>query len=139
VQLANGRTVRSAGKLQLEKYAELLQTTAVGLSLMASPHPSYPPLEMAHFGVLTITNGYANKDLSSAHDNIISIRDIRPETIANATAAACKKFEVAPDIGWLAKTHMASFLAPGPVDCVAELSDALKDGPWMVKQPKDLN
>lgn len=51
-----GRSMRSLGKLPLEDYARLLQTTAVGLSLMCSPHPSYPPLEMAHFGVRTITN-----------------------------------------------------------------------------------
>jgi hypothetical protein len=121
--------------LPLEVYAELLRTAGVGLSLIASPHPSYPPLEMAHFGVLTITNGYANKDLSSAHDNILSIRDIRPETIAEAVAIACKKFSMAPDAGWLAKTHMTSFVVPGPVDCVTEVSNALKSGPWKGHEP----
>jgi hypothetical protein len=99
----------------------------VGLPLMPSPHPSYPPLEMAHFGVLTITNGYANKDLSSAHDNIISIRDIRPVTIAEVVAIAAKLSRYRR--GCLAKTHMPSFLVPGPVDCVTELSNALKSGP----------
>jgi hypothetical protein len=85
---------------------------------------------MAHFGVLTITNAYANKDLGTAHDNIFSIRDIRPETIAEAVAAACEKFCADPDAGLRGKTHMNSFLLPGPIDCVAELSNALKSGPW---------
>jgi hypothetical protein len=128
--LGDGRRMRSVGKLPLEAYAELLRETAVGLSLMSSPHPSYPPLEMAHFGLITITNGYANKDLSSAHDNITSISDIRPETIAEAIAVACKTFDIAPDAGVLGRTHLKSFLLPGPFDCIDELGKALKSGPW---------
>jgi hypothetical protein len=128
--LGDGRRMRSIGKLPLEAYAELLRDSAVGLSLMSSPHPSYPPLEMAHFGVVTITNRYANKDLSSVHDNIISISDIMPETIAEAIAVACRKFDTAPDAGVLGRTHMESFLQPGPFDCIDELSTALKSGPW---------
>ena len=121
----------------MEAYGELLRTSAVGLSLMSSPHPSYPPLEMAHLGVITITNWYANKDLSSAHDNIISISDIRSETIAEAVAMACKKFEATPDIGALGRTHMKSFLVPGPFECIDELSKALQSGPWDAKRRPD--
>jgi len=128
--LGDGRRMRSVGKLSLEAYAGLLQETAVGLSLMSSPHPSYPPLEMAHFGVITITNRYANKDLKTSHDNIISISDIRADTIAEAITEACKKFEVAPYVGALGRTHRASFLRPGPFDCIDELAEALKSGPW---------
>jgi hypothetical protein len=122
--------MRSVGKLSLEAYAALLRETGVGLSLMSSPHPSYPTLEMAHFDVITITNRYANKDLRSSHDNIISISDIRAETIADAITEACKKFEAAPHAGALGRTHRASFLLPGPFDCIDELGEALKNGPW---------
>ena len=72
----------SLGKLSLTDYAELLRRTAVGLSLMASPHPSYPPLEMAHFGVRTVTNSYTCKDLSKSHANILSLPDVSAERIA---------------------------------------------------------
>lgn len=132
IRLGDGRKMRSVGKLSLEAYATLLRETAVGLSLMSSPHPSYPPLEMAHFGVVTVTNRYANKDLSLTHDNIISITDIRAETIAAAIADACHRFEVAPDAGTFGKTHRPSFLHSGPFDCVDELDEALKSGPWRV-------
>jgi hypothetical protein len=128
--LGDGRRMRSVGKLSLEAYADLLGKTAIGVSLMSSPHPSYPPLEMAHFGVITITNKYANKDLSSTHENIISISDIRPDTIATAIAQACRRFEAAPDAGALAKTRRASFLKLGPFDCIDELAAALKQ--WTV-------
>ena len=53
ITFAPGRAMNSLGKLALEDYAMLLRGSAVGLSLMASPHPSYPPLEMAHFGIRT--------------------------------------------------------------------------------------
>lgn len=128
--LAGGRVMRSVGKLSLEDYADLLRTSAVGLSLMASPHPSYPPLEMAHFGIVTVTNGYANKDLGRVHDNIVSIADIQANTVAEALAGACRAFEADPGAGWRATSHMPQFLEPGPFPCLDEVADALKETVW---------
>ena len=50
IPLGDGATLRSVGKLDLEAYARLLRQAAVGISMMVSPHPSYPPLEMAYLG-----------------------------------------------------------------------------------------
>ncbi|MGU3541082.1 rhamnosyltransferase WsaF family glycosyltransferase [Methylobacterium sp. A54F] len=121
------QTMHSLGKLSLEGYADLLRTTAVGLSLMASPHPSYPPLEMAHFGILTITNRYAHKDLAATHDNIVSIDDIDPESIKRALAQACARFEAAPEHGWKAPTHFTSFLETGAFDFLDPLTKKLME------------
>ena len=74
--------VRALGKLSIEQYADLLSTSAIGISLMVSPHPSYPPLEMDAFGMSVITNRFANKDLSASHDNIASLEAMTPESIA---------------------------------------------------------
>jgi hypothetical protein len=120
--IGGGRSLRSLGKLSLEDYAELLRTTAVGLSLMSSPHPSYPPLEMAHFGIRTITNRYANKDLGTAHDNIISVPDIDGSTIAAALARACGDFVASPGAGWNGRSHIPSFLDPGPFGFLEEVA-----------------
>lgn len=49
------------GKVDLEVYASLLAKSKVGLSLMVSPHPSYPPYEMLASGLKTYTNTYDNK------------------------------------------------------------------------------
>jgi hypothetical protein len=122
VPFAPGRVIRSLGKLSLEDYAELLRTTAVGVSLMSSPHPSYPPLEMAHFGIRTVTNRYANKDLGKVHDNIFSVPDIDGSTIADALAQACRAYEAAPDAGWGAASHMPAFLDPEPWAFLDEVS-----------------
>lgn len=82
IPVGRGCVLHSAGKLPIGEYARLLGCCYAGISLMLSPHPSYPPLEMSTFGVKTITNTYENKDLSSFNENIVSISDITPESIA---------------------------------------------------------
>jgi hypothetical protein len=56
-----GIPVKSFGHLGIEEYKKLLSEQDIGLSLMLSPHPSYPPLDMVASGVVTVTNSYANK------------------------------------------------------------------------------
>lgn len=99
IQLAKGARCRVLGTLSLDGYADELKKAAVGLSLMASPHPSYPPLEMAHFGALTVTNSFACKDLSTWHQNLVSIDVADPENIASALCDACQAFERDPTVG----------------------------------------
>lgn len=91
IHLANN-IVRSKGKLSLEEYGREMLTAYVGVSLMASPHPSYPPLEMSTFGIKTITNKFANKDLSYFNQNIVSVADIRPENIGGVLAGICDEY-----------------------------------------------
>ncbi|CCF67380.1 hypothetical protein KOJCDNHJ_04304 [Xanthomonas citri pv. punicae] len=74
--------LQALGKLSIDQYAELLSTSSLGISLMVSPHPSYPPLEMDAFGMSVITNQFANKDLSASHANIVSLETMTPEAIA---------------------------------------------------------
>jgi len=93
VQLGNGCTLRSQGKLPLEEYARLMMESYAGISLMVSPHPSYPPLEMSTFGVKTITNRFANKDLSSFNDNIISLQHCTTQSIASELVCLCETYD----------------------------------------------
>ena len=73
--------VKVRGKVSLEEYATLLSESILGISLMCSPHPSYPPLEMAFSGVITITNSYNGKDLSLRSSNIHSMDNISSEDL----------------------------------------------------------
>lgn len=82
VSLGNGRQLIALGKLSLEDYATELSRAALGISLMISPHPSYPPLEMAAFGLTVITNSYGPKDLSTLHQGILTVSPPTPEAIA---------------------------------------------------------
>jgi hypothetical protein len=125
--LAPGRVMKSAGKLTLEDYGELLLTTAAGLSLMSSPHPSYPPLEMSHFGLWTVTNNYTDKDMSQSHENIISIQNIAPDTIADALAKACSNYESDPESGWRGKSLRPSFLETRPFAFLDQLASELQE------------
>ena len=95
VALGDGRNLISIGKLSLDHYAQMLLGSSIGVSLMASPHPSYPPLEMAHFGLQTITNTYQCKDLSDFHPNIMSISSIADDVLAKAIAQACESSPIA--------------------------------------------
>ncbi len=97
VSLGDGRNLVSLGKLPLEDYAQLLLGCSAGVSLMASPHPSYPPLEMAHFGLQTVTNGYFCKDLTDFHPNIIAAPSIAETDLAAALAEACRRSAGPPE------------------------------------------
>jgi len=91
IRLPNN-TIEVHGKVSLDEYAEYMLTSYAGISLMLSPHPSYPPLEMSTFGVKTITNQFANKDLSTFNENIISLRNYTPESISRVLAELCDDY-----------------------------------------------
>lgn len=94
VYLGEGVYLNSVGKLSIEEYAKVLQESYAGISLMVSPHPSYPPLEMAAFDVKTITNGYDNKDMSGFSENIVSVDSIKPIRIAKELKKICDRYRV---------------------------------------------
>ncbi len=127
IPLGPHHALTSAGKLPLEAYGKLLRETAVGVSLMSSPHPSYPPLEMAHFGARVIGNSYPHKDLSRRHDNLRSLTDIRPEAIAAALEQEILAFERDPESGVRAQSHMPNYMSETPFDCLEALASDISE------------
>lgn len=81
VELVNARCL---GKLTLDAYSTLLQKASIGISMMISPHPSYPPLEMASAGLKVIANRYDGKDLAIRSSNVCSIDVVSPHLISKA-------------------------------------------------------
>jgi hypothetical protein len=60
------------GVLDWVRYCETLKSCDVGLCLMCSPHPSYPPLDLVASGAIAVTNRFGVKrDLSAYSENII--------------------------------------------------------------------
>jgi len=59
--LGRGATLRPTAWQSYADYAALLGESDLLLSLMLSPHPSYPPLEMAAAGGLVVTNAFGVK------------------------------------------------------------------------------
>ena len=53
-------------------YAGLVATADLGFTLMYTPHPSYPPLDLVASGAVAVTNRFGNKqDLSAYSPNLI--------------------------------------------------------------------
>ena len=99
VDIGRGLRLESVGKLDLEAYGDLLRSSAIGLSLMVSPHPSYPPLEMAHLGMLVLTNRFEVKDLATWHSNVRSLTDVSAAGVAEGLSELCRSFETDPRVG----------------------------------------
>jgi len=132
VELGGGSPMRSLGKLDLEAYASLLRSASIGVSLMVSPHPSYPPLEMAHLGMLVLTNRFGAKDLATWHTNIATIGDVSAEAIAAALSALCRRYEDDPAVGEMGQPLRAAFISDEPpfaiaADVVARLLSGLPE------------
>jgi hypothetical protein len=114
IDLGDGLVMRSVGKLDLRAYGDLLRRSAVGVSLMFSPHPSYPPLEMAVLGLLVLTNRFGGKDLSSWHTNISSLATVSPQGLAADLADLCGRFDADNEAGAGGELLQTSYLAEGP-------------------------
>jgi len=89
--------VRTPGVLSWDAYLELLATSHLGVSLMASPHPSYPPLEMAASGMVVVTNRWGTKDLGTLSDRLVSC-DPDASDVARALADAEERHSHGGDV-----------------------------------------
>ena len=83
----NGRyTAKRLENLSWTEYAELAGNTDLALLLMYTPHPSYPPFDLAASGAVVVTNRFGNKqDLSGYSKNIIC-GDLQLESMLTAMA-----------------------------------------------------
>ncbi len=106
------------GKATLSAYADYLNRASVGVSLMVSPHPSYPPLEMAEAGLLTIANDFTGKQMRRRCPDIVALERLDTETLAQAIENAVETME--PLIGKIAPRRVlqtpqdGSFPEPHP-------------------------
>lgn len=112
--------LKALGKLSIDAYAELLSSSAIGLSLMVSPHPSYPPLEMAAFGLGVVTNQYANKRLDETTPNVVSLQSMTPEAICDALMRQVDLCEARGMRPGLIADENDTLLQPGSFGLVAD-------------------
>jgi hypothetical protein len=71
-------------------YAEMLRNCDVGLSLMLSPHTSYPPIEMAACGAACVTNVYSVKTQQRLLDvsrNLVPVQPTLEDVVAGLQTA----------------------------------------------------
>lgn len=89
IELPTGEIVRSLGTVDWDGYYELLASTDVGLSLMHSPHPSHPPLEVAVSGGLAVTNDL-DGSRSHFHERVTAVAP-DPDALAAALVDAVRR------------------------------------------------
>ncbi len=90
VVFAGGHRMRSLGKIPWEEYPSFLGSVDIGLSLMLSPHPSHPPLEMAAAGARVVTNDFGAKSLGGLTPSIQSVAPTA-EAVAEGLAVAWRE------------------------------------------------
>lgn len=91
--LARGHRLKPAAWMDYEGYARSLREADVLLCPMLSPHTSYPVLEMAASGGLSVTNTFGTKTaqaLARLSDNIVAT-EATVETMAAGLVSAAKR------------------------------------------------
>lgn len=74
IELPRGVRPRVLQRLPWPDYAATLRGIDLGLGLMYTPHPSYPPLDLAASGAVAITNRFgAKRSLSQYSANILCV------------------------------------------------------------------
>lgn len=115
------------GKVALDRYADHLSRASVGVSLMISPHPSYPPLEMAEAGLKVVTNAFGAKDPRARFPDVLCLDRLTVETVAAAIERAVAEAE--PGLGRVTPRRAGlSLPAPGPVAEPQSVCRAIRDG-----------
>lgn len=62
IDLGNGLKSRQMERLNLREYQNVISTFDIGFCLMASPHPSLLPFDLAGSGAVVVTNSFGVKD-----------------------------------------------------------------------------
>jgi hypothetical protein len=74
IRLPGGAPVHAFPSLSWKDYASLIRRMDLGLSLMHTPHPSYPPLDLAAAGAVVVTNRFGVKQsLQHYSKNILCV------------------------------------------------------------------
>ena len=95
IALDGKREIRPLPWMGYDEYAARMRSADILLSLMLSPHPSYPPLEMAATGGITVTNTFGCKTaerLAQISPNILAAEPTL-EALVDALAAAVARCE----------------------------------------------
>ena len=71
IVFSNGSRSINLGQLSWKNYAEFLSEVDLGLCLMYTPHPSYPPYDVACSGGVVLSNKMLNKTEFPACKNVI--------------------------------------------------------------------
>ena len=90
IKLAGGASVRQLPRMSLKDYQMSVANFDLGLCLMASPHPSLLPFDLAGSGALVVTNTFGTKTrdyFTKISGNIIAKRPVLGQIVAGLREA----------------------------------------------------
>ncbi len=92
VCISQDHPVRTLENLSWDQYSSLVATMDLGIALIETPHPSYPPLDLAASGAVALTNRCLNKQSLDGYSSNIICADT---DIASLTQGFAKAIELA--------------------------------------------
>jgi hypothetical protein len=84
--LAGGVRPKILQNLDWSRYTCLMRTADLGLSLMYTPHPSYPPLDLAASGAVAVTNKFDRKRSLEQYSRNILCTDLDIKSLLGGLA-----------------------------------------------------
>jgi hypothetical protein len=90
LEFSVGKRPLIAGAMSHSSYSRFLGTFDLALSLMATPHPSYPPLDFAAAGVPVITNSWNGKKNLSEISPLIHMAEPNVDALTDAIRTALR-------------------------------------------------
>ena len=99
IELGRGYELKPSPWLDFESYGKLMRSADILLSLMMSPHPSYPPLEMAACRGVAVTTTYGVKTVARLQELSENIIGVEPtiESLVEALVRARMRIEAQDD------------------------------------------
>jgi len=91
LRFVDGSVPTVVENLSWDEYQEFMRTVDVGICLMASPHPSYPPLDMLASGAVVLTNRWPGKP--SLHDVMKRVVEVNP-TVGDITEGIARAIDL---------------------------------------------
>lgn len=86
LSLGDGVSVKTYSTLDWASYLKLMKTMDLGLSLMYTPHPSYPPLDLAASGAVAVTNRCGLKQSLDHYSRNILCADVDVDALVERLA-----------------------------------------------------
>lgn len=80
ITFCDGSKSVSMGQMSWEEYAAFLREVDLALCLMYTPHPSYPPFDVACSGGVVVSNKYMTKQAFPQSDNVL-MADLTMESL----------------------------------------------------------
>jgi hypothetical protein len=93
ISLPGNMKIHLIQNLNWQEYSEIISTMDLGFCLMLSPHPSYPPLDLAATGAVVVTNQFANKQSLDRYDDSILVVPPNKEALLQGIKDALVRLE----------------------------------------------